>query len=283
MLATPLVSKLIKLAIQEDLAGGDITSDLSLSSASYSKAYFVARERLVVCGFPVLQMLIKELGSGLILGKLLAEGDTARKDEVIAMVRGKTKDILAFERTALNFLQRLSGIATATREAVSRVKKIRILDTRKTTPGLRTLEKYAVKVGGGRNHRMSLSDMILVKNNHVDARGSLSEVMRQILKRKPKKIPLEVEVRNMQELAEVLPFRPDIIMLDNMNDAAIKKAVKVIRKSSKGIKIEASGGITLRRLKTLDRTGIDYVSMGAITNRAQSVDISLRIVKEKAR
>jgi nicotinate-nucleotide pyrophosphorylase (carboxylating) len=192
------------------------------------------------------------------------------------LIQGKTKGILSAERTALNFLQRLSGIATLTSKYVEETKgtKARILDTRKTTPGLRVLEKYAVKTGGGQNHRMGLFDMVLIKENHLKAVGGISRaIVRARSKSRGKKI--EVEVRNLNEAREAVESKPDWIMLDNMRIDQMRKAVQLIRSASRTIKIEASGNVNLKNVRNIGLTGVDFISVGALTHSAPALDMSL--------
>jgi nicotinate-nucleotide pyrophosphorylase (carboxylating) len=198
----------------------------------------------------------------------------------VALVRGKTQDILSAERTALNYLQRLSGIATLTAKYAERIKgtKAKILDTRKTTPGLRVLEKYAVKTGGGENHRMGLFDMILIKENHIKAGGGISRAIMRARSR-CRKEKIEVEVRNLAEAKEAVEAGPDWIMLDNMRPDQMKKAVRMIRSASRAIKIEASGSVNLKNVRKIALTGVDFISVGALTHSATALDMSLILIK----
>lgn len=277
MLSSPEVTDLLKLAIREDLAKGDITSELTIPEDQQCSAEITAKEDLVICGLPLLAPVIKEAGYPISLNLLKEEGSALKKGEIPAHFTGSTRHVLAVERLCLNMLQHLSGIATATAQIVRNAQGLRILDTRKTTPGLRILEKYAVKVGGGENHRMHLGDMILIKNNHIDAHGDLASLMRNVMENRPRGIKVEVEVRNLEELKVVAPFDPEIIMLDNMNNSEIAAAVSFLRERSSRAVIEASGNITQGRLPELAKLGVDAVSMGMLTNRAPSVDISCKV------
>ncbi len=206
--------------------------------------------------------------------KLLArDGAKVKRGQVLAEVSGPCRSVLSAERTALNFIQRLSGIATLTAEYVRRVKGLRtvILDTRKTTPGWRELEKYAVRCGGGRNHRAGLYDMVLVKDNHIAAAGSVAEALRRC---RGSRLKLEVEVKNLAELDEALAAGAKFIMLDNMSPALMRQAV---RRARGGAKLEASGGVTLATIRRIARTGVDYISVGALTHSAPAFDISLDV------
>lgn len=280
MLDSPLVNDLIRLAIEEDMVYSDVTSEFTIPEKHESTAEFLVKEDLIVCGTAVLEMLYKEVNYPLVLTVYIADGKSARKGEIIAKIEGQTRHILAIERLSLNFLQHLSGIATLTNKMTAKAPGLKILDTRKTTPGLRILEKYAVKTGGGQNHRMSLGDMILVKNNHIDAHGSLESLLTELSQKNTQNIPVEIEIRDTQELKTAMKFRPQHVMLDNMDDEKVAEAVKYIRSLDKATKIEVSGGITEERLSKLAGLGVDYVSMGMLTNKAQSVDISLRIKKK---
>jgi nicotinate-nucleotide pyrophosphorylase (carboxylating) len=211
---------------------------------------------------------------------LKRDGQKVRKGEKIASIEGKAKDILTAERTALNFLQRLSGIATMTSKYVEKTKrtKAKILDTRKTTPGLRTLEKQAVKAGGGQNHRMGLFDMFLIKENHIKAAGGITQAVKKAKSRR-KKEKIEVEVRNPSELKEALQSKPDWIMLDNMSTEQMKKAVSIIRAVDPKIKIEASGNVNLKNVRKIALAGVDFISVGALTHSAPALDLSLILIE----
>lgn len=279
MLDSILARKIIDLALEEDLGGGDITSTLTVPEGSSGQAELLAKEPLVACGLPLVQSILSRVTSHPIKVKLqVAEGQKVPKGTVLATMDADLRGLLAAERTILNFIQRLSGIATATARVCSKARGITVLDSRKTTPGLRVLEKYAVRIGGGRNHRLSLADMILVKNNHIDANGgSVTKTLARVRENAPLYMPLEVEVRTIEELTEALPFNPTVVMLDNMTDREISKALSVISKSGVAVQVEISGGVTAERLPKLRALGVRIVSMGALTTRAQNVDISMRI------
>ena len=220
--------------------------------------------------------VFKEIDSGLVLKPLAGDGDKVRPGKKVALIQGKVKSILAGERAALNFLQRLSGIATFTGEFVRRIRgtRAKILDTRKTTPGLRFLEKYAVKKGGGKNHRLGLYDMILIKDNHIKAAGSVSLAIRKALRNR-KGLKIEVETRNLEEIKKALNFKIDRIMLDNFKPEDLKKAVKLIRSKNKNLEIEASGRVNLKNVRRIALSGVDYISVGALTHSAEALDFSL--------
>jgi len=279
MLDSTLVQKIIDLALEEDLSGGDITSTLTVPEGKGGAGELVAKEPLVVCGLPLVGRILQTVSHGSGQVKLhTSEGQKVQKGAVLATIQADLRSLLAAERTILNFLQRLSGVATLTARVCGRARGVAVLDSRKTTPGLRVLEKYAVRTGGGRNHRFSLGDMILVKNNHIDANGgSVSKTLSRLHASAPLYMPVEVEVRSIDELIEALPFNPAVVMLDNMNDREIKRALSVIQQSGQAMQVEISGGVTAERIPKLKSLGVKIVSMGALTTQAQNVDISMRI------
>lgn len=273
-----LIRKLVDLALEEDLGFGDITASLTVPEGHQSRARIIARQRLVMCGCEVLPVILQEGRWSIECTIAVEDGQVIEPETVIAELGGFTRDLLAAERTILNFLQRLCGVATYTREFSALEPGLIVLDTRKTMPGWRVLDKYAVRVGGGRNHRFCLGDMVLVKNNHIDAhpqgiRGALSDISTK----KPLYMPWEVEVRTLEELHVALEYNPTIIMLDNFTDAEICEAAKIIRALADPPMIEVSGGITRDRLKSIKLAGADAVSVGALTTQAPNVDISMRI------
>ena len=282
MLDHPQVRKLIQLAISEDLGAGDLTSELCIDAALESTARIVARENLVVCGLALIEMIFQELGWTVQVQHHFADGAEARSEEILSTLSAKTRHLLAAERILLNFLQRMCGVASYTKSFVAAAQGMTVLDTRKTTPGWRLLEKYAVKVGGAKNHRFHLSDLVLVKNNHIDAARrasgkSVSQILQQIVQAKPANVKLEVEVRNLEELQQALAVNPDIVMLDNMDDAQISAALDLVERAKSKTEIEISGGVSLPRLGKLSALGVKCVSVGALTRKATSVDISMRI------
>ncbi len=273
-----LTQQLISLALAEDTADGDATSQLSVPEQSRAKAEILAKDRLVLCGLDIIDLILKAAKSDAQVAPCRIEGDLVDKGDIIATLEGSTRDLLLCERSILNFLQRLSGVATHVHNIVSAHPGITILDTRKTMPGWRTLEKYAVRIGGGSNHRFNLGDMILVKNNHIDAaKIPLRELLSKISHEKSPGMRWEVEVRNAQELKIALEFKPDMIMLDNMSDAEISASLPLCREKSPETIIEVSGGIRPERLHTLRNLGVTHVSMGSLTTHAANVDISMRI------
>jgi nicotinate-nucleotide pyrophosphorylase (carboxylating) len=272
----PETKHLINLALSEDIGSGDVTSEALLESEPSGKAVIVAKQDGVLAGLPVAKMVFQAVDPTVVFRMLKRDGGRIKNGEKLALIQGKTKGILSAERTALNFLQRLSGIATLTSKYVEETKgtKARILDTRKTTPGLRALEKYSVSAGGGQNHRMGLFDMVLIKENHLKAVGGISRaIVRARSKSRGKKI--EVEVRNLNEAREAVESKPDWIMLDNMRIDQMRKAVQLIRSASRTIKIEASGNVNLKNVRNIGLTGVDFISVGALTHSAPALDMSL--------
>ncbi|MFY7897474.1 MAG: carboxylating nicotinate-nucleotide diphosphorylase [Candidatus Planktophila sp.] len=269
---------LVKRALAEDLDGGeDITSVATVSGTERVIAEFVARRDGVIAGLDMARAVLEEVGLTDI-SIFVKDGDRVSAGKVLMSVRGDTRAILLAERTALNFLGHLSGIATLTSVWVSAVAgtSCKIRDTRKTTPGMRLLEKYAVRMGGGTNHRMSLSDAALIKDNHIAAAGGVQEAFLRVRTQFPK-AEIEIEVDNLDQLAEVLPLKPDLILLDNMNPALCRKAVEMVAGKCK---LEASGGITLESAKEFAATGVDYLAIGALTHSAPVLDIGLDLRAE---
>ena len=273
-----LIRKIVALALEEDLSFGDITAALTVPEEHRSTARIIARQNLVMCGCEILPTIIQEGHWGIHLLMKVSDGEVVESGAIIAELQGFTKELLAAERTMLNFLQRLCGVATFTRNFCAIQPGLVILDTRKTIPGWRVLDKYSVRVGGGRNHRFCLGDMILVKNNHIDAHpGGIRGALADIAKSKPLYMPWEVEVRNLDELRVALEFKPNIIMLDNFSDSLISAAVTLVQAAQDRPMIEVSGGITRDRLASIHNAGADAVSVGALTTQAPNVDISMRI------
>jgi len=272
--------QLIRIAIAEDIGKMDITSEALVGKNLSGRAVIVAKQDGVLAGLSVAKDVFYAVNRRIAFKMLKRDGQRIKKGQRIAVIQGKVKDILAAERSALNFLQRLSGIATLTSEYVLKIKgtKAKILDTRKTTPGLRILEKQAVKTGGGENHRMGLFGMFLIKENHIKAAGGIATAMRKVKsKRRTEKI--EVEVRNLRELEEAIEAKPDWIMLDNMSIERMKEAVRMIRSAGPRIKIEASGNVHLDNVRKIALTGVDYISVGALTHSAPAMDLSLILIQ----
>ncbi len=269
---------LIKRALAEDLDGGeDITSVATVSGTERVVADFVARRDGVIAGLDMARAVLEEVGLKDI-SIFVQDGDQVSAGKVLMSVRGDTRAILLAERTALNFLGHLGGIATLTNTWVKAVAgtSCKVRDTRKTTPGMRQLEKYAVRMGGGTNHRMSLSDATLIKDNHIAAAGGVREAFSRVRAQFPN-AEIEIEVDNLEQLAEVLPLKPDLILLDNMEPALCRKAVEIVAGECK---LEASGGISLESAKEFAETGVDYLAIGALTHSAPVLDIGLDLRAE---
>ncbi len=268
--------RLLELALEEDLLLGDATSDATIDPAATGEGHFLVKEELVLAGTAVAERVFERLGATCRFDR--EDGARAARGEVIGAARGRVRALLAAERTALNFLQRLSGVATATRRCADALAagggRTRLLDTRKTTPGWRMLEKAAVRAGGGKNHRFSLGDGILIKDNHVAACGGVSEAVRRARARAGAMLKIEVEVVDLDGLEAAIAAGADIVLLDNMDDAAMAEAV--LRAAGR-VPLEASGNMTLERLPRVAATGVDYVSIGAVTHSARAVDISFEL------
>ena len=266
---------LVRAALAEDLAGGvDVTSTATISADAELRAEFVARESGVVAGIEMAQAVLAEVGvAGIEV--LVPEGALVNAGDVLIRVSGNARAILLAERTALNFLGHLSGIATLTNKWVKAVAgtNCEVRDTRKTTPGWRELEKFAVRMGGGTNHRMSLSDAALIKDNHIAAAGGVKAAFNAVRSEFPT-APIEIEVDTLEQLAEVLPLKPDLVLLDNMSPEQCLAAVSLVAGQTK---LEASGGITLELARSYAETGVDYLAIGALTHSAKNFDIGLDV------
>lgn len=274
----PIDKELIRKALEEDLAGGeDITSVATVSGDEKIIADFVARKNGVVAGVLMAKAVLEEVGLSDIQ-VLVEDGSEVNPGTVLMSVRGDTRAILLAERTALNFYSHLSGIATLTSIWVKEVAgtSCKVRDTRKTTPGYRELEKYAVRIGGGTNHRMSLSDAALIKDNHIAAAGGVSEAFRKVRNKFPT-AEIEIEVDTLEQLKEVAPEKPDLVLLDNMTPAQCKEAVALVGGK---IRLEASGGISLENAKAYAESGVDYLAIGALTHSAPVFDIGLDLRAE---
>ncbi len=275
-LDTKTIEKIIRLALEEDIGEGDITTEAVIPQDLKARAVLKAEERGVLCGLSVAELVFRELDPHIEFRPLARDGDGIKPGQKLAEIEGNARALLTGERVALNFLQRLSGVATATKKFVEAVKpcRVKILDTRKTTPGLRILEKYAVRCGGGENHRMGLYDMAMIKDNHIMLAGSVKNALEKV----KGKGRVEIEVENLNQLREALESRPDIIMLDNMPPEDMEKAVKMIGGKAK---VEASGGINLSNLEEVARTGVDFISIGGLTHSFKSLSITMEMTKEK--
>lgn len=268
---------IIKRALREDIGRGDITTQAVVSAEDRALGIIFAKEPGVLCGIDIARNVFTELDAAIDFQKQLSDGHTLAPGETIAIVIGKAASCLAGERTALNFLQHLSGIATQTRRFVDAAQnRVKILDTRKTAPGLRAMEKYAVRTGGGHNHRFGLYDMVMIKDNHIQIAGSITEAVKRVRQRRARRF-IEVEVKTMAELHEALGLGVDRIMLDNMNLRQITEAVKRVRDRGPAIEIEVSGGVDIDNIADLASCGADFVSVGALTHSARALDIALRM------
>ncbi len=268
---------LIRLALEEDIGPGDITTDALIDKDRVARGMIFAKESLVLAGLQVAQEVSTALDPAMSFDTTFQDGDQVESGDEILTVRGKLRALLTGERTALNFLQRLSGIATLTRQYVSQVagSSVQLTDTRKTLPGWRRLEKYAVKIGGAHNHRFGLYDGILIKDNHIVACGGISEAIARVRSNQPHLLRIEVEVSDLNQVKEALENGVDVIMLDNMGTDEIREAVRLV--DGKAL-VEISGGITLEILAEVANTGVDIISIGALTHSAKAVDISMRVV-----
>ena len=268
---------IIDAALREDMPEGDITSEGIIPPDARSEAIFLAKEDGVLAGLPVVRRVFEKIDPAVEFSEKMEDGAAFRKFDILASVEGPTLALLKGERTALNFLQRLSGIATATRGFVDAVSgtKAKILDTRKTTPGLRLLEKYAVKTGGGTNHRLSLSDMVLIKDNHLRYVGSVAEAVRRARAVVRPGVRVEVEAADLTQVRDALAAGADVIMLDNMTLEMMREAVSI---AAGRVPLEASGNMSLDRVRAVAETGVDFISVGALTHSARAVDISLEFL-----
>ena len=276
----PEIEEIIDHALAEDLGKGDVTTEALIPGDRQGAGLIVAKEEGILAGIEVAKQVFHRVGPELKVEVLLEDGAGVKPGSKVAKVSGSIAGILKAERVALNFLQRLSGIASETNRYVSRVEglPVRIMDTRKTTPSWRSLEKYAVRVGGGGNHRMNLGDGILIKDNHLVALRSqglnIKEIIAKARQNAPQRLPVEVEVRTVSEALEAVEAGADIVMLDNMNLEDMREAVKSINGRAL---IEASGGIKLDNVRAVAETGVDFISIGALTHSASALDISLEL------
>jgi nicotinate-nucleotide pyrophosphorylase (carboxylating) len=265
----------LRRALEEDIGPGDSTTDLLIPAEHSSRAQYLAKSDFVLAGFPFVREIFRLLDASLSLQIFFNEGDRIRRGETIAEVSGKTSVLLAGERASLNLLQRLSGIATLTRRYTEQIQgsNTRIVDTRKTTPCLRFMEKYAVRIGGGSNHRFGLFDGILIKDNHIKAAGGIRKAV-TLAKKAHHLMKIEIEVQTVQEVSEAIEAGADIVMLDNMPVDEMIAAVKVAHGR---VLLEASGGVSLDNVRAIAETGVDFISVGSLTHSAQAVDISMKI------
>jgi nicotinate-nucleotide pyrophosphorylase (carboxylating) len=272
-----ILKKAIEKFLCEDIGSGDLTSEATLSPEQTGKAEFVAKGSFVVCGLESVAPLVFKTQNP-VIEIIYASQDKAQASpgDILLTAKGPVLDLLKAERVALNLVQRLCGIATLTSRFVEKVKPlpVRILDTRKTTPGLRMLEKYAVRAGGGYNHRFNLADGVLIKDNHIQACGSIKNAVNRMREKIPHTMKIEVEASSLEQVRECITCSVDIIMLDNMDAAMMREAVKLA--GGKAL-LEASGGINLDNIRQVAETGVDYISIGALTHSAPACDISMRL------
>ncbi len=272
------IDDIIITALKEDINYIDVTTDYLIDDDSVSEAYYVAKDDGVLCGIDIAKRVFMLLDDTLVFDTKIKDGEKVKKGDIIAEMKGSTKTLLKGERTALNLLQHLSGIASATNRCVEKVKGTRaqITDTRKTLPGLRALQKYAVTVGGGKNHRFNLSDGAMLKDNHIDAGGGIPQTISKLRNKIGHMVKIEVEVRNLSELKDAIEAGADIIMLDNMSYDEMREAVKI----NDGRRLlEASGNVTEENIRDVAETGVDIISLGALTHSVKCFDISMKIRK----
>lgn len=272
-----LVDRILENALDEDIGPGDLTTSAIVDPEIRGEARLLAKEEVVLAGMEIFSRVFSLLDPGIEVESRFHDGDVVREGTYIAQLKGSMRGILSGERTALNFLQHLSGIATLTRAYVEKTDpvEVRVIDTRKTTPGLRLLEKYAVRVGGGSNHRFGLFDGILIKDNHIATAGSISRAVERVKARVPHTVRIEVEVTDTKGLEEAISAGAEAVLLDNMSLEEISSAVSI---AGGRVLLEASGGVTLESIGEIAKTGVDLISVGAITHSARSVDISLEVI-----
>ncbi|NLL05497.1 MAG: carboxylating nicotinate-nucleotide diphosphorylase [Clostridiaceae bacterium] len=270
------IDNIIINSIKEDMPSGDITTDNIIDENAKSEARLIAKNSGVIAGLDIAKRVFELLDQNVKFDKHISEGQWVNVGDVIATINGNTRALLKGERTALNILQRLSGIASQTREYADKIKhlKAKVVDTRKTTPGIRVLEKYAVRVGGGTNHRFCLSDGVLIKDNHIKAAGGIKKAIDLVRNKIPHTIKIEVETETIDQVLEAIDGKADIIMLDNMGLDIMKEAVKII--NGKAI-VEASGNVNLNSVVDIAETGVDIISVGSLTHSVTAFDISMKI------
>lgn len=268
------IDRVIDTGLREDIAGGDITTDLLFEPDDQTEAIFRAKQDGVIAGLPIAMRVFAKLDMAARFNSLVHDGDAVRSGQPIAEVSGAIRTVLTGERLSLNLLQRMSGIASLSRKYVEAVAglPVTILDTRKTAPGLRYLDKYAVRCGGATNHRLNLNELAMVKDNHLKAAGGITNAVKKL---RAQKIRVEVETANLDQVREAIAAGADIIMLDNMDLATMREAVKIIAKRAQ---VEASGSIALETVRAVAETGVDFISIGRLTHSAPALDISMKIV-----
>jgi len=277
------VRTLVRVALKEDIGKGDITSKLTVPKPTQALALIMAKEDAVIAGLPVAKLVYEMVDPALAFDGLLPDGSRVEYGDILAKIQGSARSILAGERVALNFLQHLSGVATLTAKYVEQVQETsaRVLDTRKTLPGFRVLDKYAVRMGGGTNHRMGLYDMVLIKSNHAELAGGIGNAIRKIKRSNGKGTQVVAEVRTLNEATEALFASPDRLLLDNMSLDKIREVVALVETSNRAREVktdlEVSGGVTLDNVRAIAQTGVNFISVGALTHSARAVDLSLTL------
>ena len=266
---------IIDRALREDIGFGDITSNVCIDEKTFAKAYFLVKEDGLISGIDIVKDVFNKVDKNVEVEFMVNNGDKVKKGEIIGRVKGSAKSLLAGERVSLNFLQHLSGIATKTSGFISSLEglDVKVVDTRKTTPNLRALEKEAVRHGGGVNHRFSLDDGVLIKDNHIKGAGGIGKAITTARKNAPHTLKIEVEVKNLKEVEEALEYKADIIMLDNMDFSDMKKAIEMINGSTL---VEASGNMADKNIRDIAELGVNIISIGALTNSVSSLDISMK-------
>lgn len=278
-----LIDKLIDLGLEEDINTGDVTTDSIIPESMNAVATMTAKQDGVISGIEVIKKVYERFQKDIVYTPYFKNGDSVKKGDVLLRIEASYPTLLKGERLSLNIFQRMCGIATETAKYVKELEgtSTELLDTRKTAPGLRVLDKMAVKDGGGTNHRMGLYDMAMIKDNHIKMAGGITKAVEQVRGNIPATIKIEVETTNIPEVHEAIAAGADIIMLDNMDNATMAEAVKIIKASGKAIKTEASGNMSIPRLVEVAATGVDYISVGALTHTVKGMDISMNIQVEK--
>ncbi|MBQ3198193.1 MAG: carboxylating nicotinate-nucleotide diphosphorylase [Alistipes sp.] len=277
-----LIKKLIDLGIEEDINTGDVTTDSIIPATMNAVATMTAKQEGVISGLEIVKMVYDYFQKDVVFTTYFNDGDSVKKGDVILKIEATYPTLLRGERLSLNIFQRMCGIATETARYVKELvgTSTELLDTRKTAPGLRVLDKMAVKHGGGTNHRMGLYDMAMIKDNHIKMAGGITKAVEQVRANITPDIKIEVETTNLDEVKEAIAADADIIMLDNMDNATMTEAVAIIKAADKGIKTEASGNMNIPRLKEVAATGVDFISVGALTHTVKAMDISMNIQVE---
>ena len=278
-----LINKLLDLGIEEDINTGDVTTESIIPESMNAVATMTAKQEGIVSGIEIVKMVYDRFQDTVVFAPYFKDGDFVKKGEVILKIEASYPTLLKGERLSLNLFQRMSGIATETAKYVRELEGTgtELLDTRKTAPGMRVIDKLAVKHGGGTNHRMGLYDMAMIKDNHIKMAGGIPKAVEQVRAKIDPSIKIEVETTNLVEVKQAIEAGADIIMLDNMSNDAMKEAVEVIKASGKGIKTEASGNMSIPRLIEVAATGVDYISVGALTHTVKAMDISMNIQIEQ--